>query len=118
MHGTEINNLSLNLIIWQKIGGFQQNRGQIGGKLQLFGPKPPIREQTHKIGGNVASMGQTVEKSQGLSGKIPRLSGSPEGEVFQTTPRLFNSLSDFGFLEVQGQTCPRALYGKSSRKPQ
>ena len=40
------------------------------------------------------------------------------GEVLQTTPRLFNSLSDFGFLEVQGQTCPRALYGKSSRKPQ
>ena len=50
--------------------------------------------------------------------KILRHSGSPEGEVFQTTPRLFNSLSDFGFLEVQGQTCPRALYGKSSRKPQ
>ena len=50
--------------------------------------------------------------------KILRHSGSSEGEVFQTIPRLFNSLSDFGFLEVQGQTCPRALYGKSSRKLQ
>ena len=45
-------------------------------------------------------------------------SGSPEGEVFQTTPRLLNCLSDFGFLKVQGQTCPRALCEKRSRKPQ
>ena len=57
MHGTEIDNSSLNLIIWRKIGFFfQQNRGQIGGNLQLFGQKPPIRGQPPKIGGNVASM--------------------------------------------------------------
>ena len=61
MHGTEINNLSVNLIILRKIRVFQQNRGQIGGKLQLFGQKPPIRGQPPKIGGNVASMGVSEE---------------------------------------------------------
>ena len=85
-------------------------------------------------------MGQTVEKPWGCLEKLHPgeeseamgfSEGKPEGaargfafgksrgiqalpgEVFQTTPRLFNSLSEFGFLEVQGQTCPRALYGKS-----
>ena len=55
---------------------------------------------------------------EGLPSENPEAFRLSRGEVFQTTPRLFNSLSDFGFLEVQGQTCPRALYGKSSRKPQ
>ena len=50
--------------------------------------------------------------------KIPRLQTLPRAKFFQTTPRLFNSLSDFGFLEVQGQTCLNALYGKTSRKLQ
>ena len=55
---------------------------------------------------------------EGLPSENPEAFRLSRGEVLQTTPRLFNSLSDFGFLEVQGQTCPRALYGKSSRKPQ
>ena len=62
MHDTEIDNLSLNLNIWLKIQGFSTKQGANRGKLQLFGPKPPNREQPPKIGGNVASMG-TQKKS-------------------------------------------------------
>ena len=55
---------------------------------------------------------------EGLPSENPEAFRLSRGEVLQTTPRLFNSLSDFGFLEVQGQTCLNALYGKTSRKLQ
>ena len=58
---------------------------------------------------------QVILNHQSKNPEAFRLS---RGEVFQTTPRFFNSLSDFGFLEVQGQTCLNALYGKTSRKLQ
>ena len=53
---------------------------------------------------------------KGLPSENPEAFRLSRGEVLQTIPRLFNSLSDFGFLEVQGQTCLNALYGKTSRK--
>ena len=48
---------------------------------------------------------------EGLPSENPEAFRLSRGEVLQTTPRLFNSLSDFGFLEV-----PRGFLGRCLEK--
>ena len=78
------------------------------------------------IRGGIWSRGIFRRQTQGRSPrvrlwKIPRHSDSPRENFFQKKPRLFHSLSDFGFLDVQGHP-PKSKQGsnleKSFKKPQ